>query len=139
MKTFREYLKDQFKKDRSLERDFFRGIEKDRIAVELNYYREKAGITQSQLAQSVGTSQSAIARLESPDYKGYSLRMLRKIAEALDLELVITLRERNKHVYEKETRTLYVVHPSLFVWGKKDGYRFVEHNYAETARKEMVI
>ena len=45
--------------------------------------REEKRLSQEQLAKKVGTSQQAIARLESPTYKGRSLRTLEKIAKVL--------------------------------------------------------
>jgi DNA-binding XRE family transcriptional regulator len=45
--------------------------------------RRRAGLTQQQLADLVGTSQPTIARLEDADYEGHSLTMLRRIAAAL--------------------------------------------------------
>jgi ribosome-binding protein aMBF1 (putative translation factor) len=53
--------------------------------------REKAGLTQGQLAKLVGTTQSVISRLEDADYEGHSLSMLRRIAEALDQRVVVRL------------------------------------------------
>jgi ribosome-binding protein aMBF1 (putative translation factor) len=44
--------------------------------------RAQAGLSQKQLADLVGTSQSVISRLEDADYNGHSLAMLRKIASA---------------------------------------------------------
>ena len=44
-------------------------------------------MTQEQLANKAGTSQSVIARMEDADYDGHSLKMLRRIAEALDCRL----------------------------------------------------
>jgi transcriptional regulator with XRE-family HTH domain len=44
----------------------------------------KAGLTQAQLAKVVGTTASAIWRLEDADYEGHSIAMLRRIAEALN-------------------------------------------------------
>ena len=46
--------------------------------------REEAGLTQSELADRVGTTQSVISRLESDDYEGHSLSMLYRVAAALD-------------------------------------------------------
>ncbi len=51
--------------------------------------RTAAGLTQKQLAELVGTQQSAIARLEDADYEGHSLSMLRRIAEALHQRLEV--------------------------------------------------
>ncbi|MFM5983247.1 MAG: helix-turn-helix domain-containing protein, partial [Sphaerospermopsis kisseleviana] len=42
--------------------------------------RKQAGLTQKQLADLVGTTQSVIARLEDADYEGHSLSMLARIA-----------------------------------------------------------
>lgn len=51
--------------------------------------RVAAGLTQKQLADLLGTQQSAIARLEDADYQGHSLSMLRRIAEALNQKLEV--------------------------------------------------
>ena len=45
--------------------------------------RTKAGLTQMQLAELVGTAHSVISRLEDADYEGHSLRMLQRISAAL--------------------------------------------------------
>ena len=48
-------------------------------------YRKEAGLTQEQLAEIVGTSTSNIGTIESRMYKPISLKMLFKIAKALDV------------------------------------------------------
>ena len=53
--------------------------------------RNKAGLTQKQLAELIGTKQPVIARLEDADYEGHSLSMLQKIAQALNQRVVIHL------------------------------------------------
>jgi len=53
--------------------------------------RTRAGLTQKQLAELIGTRQSVISRLEDADYEGHSLRMLERIAHALDLELRVEM------------------------------------------------
>jgi predicted transcriptional regulator len=53
------------------------------IARKIYALRTKAGLTQQELADRVGTSKSAICRLEDADYEGHSLSMLKRIAEAL--------------------------------------------------------
>lgn len=53
--------------------------------------RTKAGLTQKQLAELVGTKQPVIARLEDADYEGHSLSMLQRIAHALNQRLEIHL------------------------------------------------
>lgn len=44
--------------------------------------RAKAGLSQATLARKIGTRQSAIARLESAEYRGHTLKMLERIALA---------------------------------------------------------
>jgi DNA-binding XRE family transcriptional regulator len=51
--------------------------------------RERAGLTQRQLAELVGTTPSVISRLEDADYGGHSLSMLRRIAAALNKRVEI--------------------------------------------------
>lgn len=51
--------------------------------------RTRAGLTQQELAARVGTTKSAICRLEDADYEGHSLTMLRKIAAALDRRIEV--------------------------------------------------
>jgi len=94
MTNFKDFLKEQFKEDKDLEKDFYKGLEKSRIAIEITAFREKEGLTQAELARRVGTSQSAIARMENADYQNYSIRTLRKIAGVLDLELLVSLRNK---------------------------------------------
>jgi transcriptional regulator with XRE-family HTH domain len=53
--------------------------------------RQKAGLTQQQLAELVGTTQSVIDDLEEADYEGNSLILLHKIAIALKQKLTLNL------------------------------------------------
>ncbi len=53
--------------------------------------RQKAGLTQQQLAELIGTTQSVIDDLEEADYEGNSLIMLHKIAIALNQKLTLNL------------------------------------------------
>lgn len=57
--------------------------EEEDIAFKIRQLRESAGLSQRALAKLVGTSASAICRLEDGDYEGHSLSMLRRIAAAL--------------------------------------------------------
>src|SRR6185312_6022188 len=55
----------------------------DSVARKLTALRLRAGLTQRQLADLVGTTASAICRLEDAEYEGHSLAMLNRIAAAL--------------------------------------------------------
>ena len=59
------------------------------IARLLYTMRTEAGLTQEQLAELVGTTQSVISRLEDSDYEGHSLSMLNRIAEAMHKKLSV--------------------------------------------------
>ena len=53
--------------------------------------RKTRGLSQKQLAEMIGTKQSAISRLESGDYNP-SVQLLHKIANAFDKEMHIEFR-----------------------------------------------
>src|SRR3989442_3675763 len=61
------------------------------VAMQLAALREKAGLSQKQLARKLKTSQQNISRLESPDYEGHSLSMLRRVAEVLGATIRVTI------------------------------------------------
>ena len=53
--------------------------------------RTEAKLSQTALAQMIGTTQSTIACLEEADYEGDSMLMLNRIAQALNHKIKITL------------------------------------------------
>ena len=73
--------------------EMHRLVEEARIntgAAQLIYEgRSKAKLTQKQLADLIGTTQSVIARLEDADYEGHSFSMLHRIASALNKRVEI--------------------------------------------------
>jgi ribosome-binding protein aMBF1 (putative translation factor) len=62
-----------------------------RIAQIIYDARTTAGLTQKQLADAIGTTQSVISQLEDADYEGHSFSMLRRIAQALKMEVEVRL------------------------------------------------
>ena len=60
-----------------------------RVAQLIYDARDRAKLTQAELAELVGTTQSVISRLEDADYEGHSLSMLQRIASALNTRLEI--------------------------------------------------
>ena len=70
----------------------------DEIARSIYQLREKAKLTQKQLAELVGTTSSVISRLEDSGYEGHSLTMLKRIAAALNKRVEIRfLPLKDKH------------------------------------------
>ncbi len=53
--------------------------------------RTEAGLSQQDLADLIGSTQPMISRLEDADYDGHSLSMLRRIADALNKRIYISL------------------------------------------------
>lgn len=66
--------------------------------------RARAGLTQAQLARLIGTDQSVVSRLEDAEYKGHSLAMLRRIADALGQRLQIQFVDGSKAAQPEDTR-----------------------------------
>ncbi|MEX2264370.1 MAG: helix-turn-helix domain-containing protein [Bryobacteraceae bacterium] len=75
--------------DAKREEEYEEEVVNAEIARKIYQLRTAAGLTQQELADRVGTSKSAICRLEDADYEGHSLSMLKRIAEALDKRVEI--------------------------------------------------
>jgi transcriptional regulator with XRE-family HTH domain len=127
MNKFRDFLKEELK-DEKLAKNYYKELEKARIAVEITYFREKSGITQKELAKKIKTTQSVIARLENPDYKKYSLSTLRKVAEALNIELNVSFKEKYAEQYEENNifrhHIIYKPYETPAQWKGKNIYKF---------------
>lgn len=89
--NFDSYLEEQLQDPGFRERFEQAGRAWD-VALRLAELREKAGLSQKELAQRTGTTQQQISRLESTNYEGHSLRMLRKVAAALNAEVVVSFK-----------------------------------------------
>src|SRR5438128_9788392 len=80
--NFDLFLEEQLRDPDFAER-FKRAGEAWDVALQIAELREKAGLSQKDLARKLRTSQQQISRLESPAYEGHSLSMLRRVASAL--------------------------------------------------------
>ncbi len=63
------------------------------ISTQIKTIREKQEMSQAALAQKIGTKQAGISRIESANYDGWSVALLRRLAEALDLRLRVSFEE----------------------------------------------
>lgn len=79
------------KQDPTLAEEFEKADQAWNIAFQIHDLREKVGLTQQKLAGLVGTKQSNIARIESADYTGYTLKTLEKVTKALKARLQIKI------------------------------------------------
>lgn len=90
MRDFKE-VKTQWLKDRELKKAYDElGPRYDLITAVIRK-RLRRGLTQAELAQKVGTKQSAIARFESGDYNP-SLFFVQRLAKALNSKLTLQLK-----------------------------------------------
>lgn len=76
------------------------------IAHQIYQLRQKASLSQAELARRVGTMQSVISRLEDADYEGHSFAMLDRIAGAVERRVEIRFVPPppvDKGAFEQET------------------------------------
>lgn len=90
---FSEYKKELLK-DPEVKAEYDKLEEEFSLASEIIQLRKDKNITQKELAEKIGTSQPAIARLESGSYNKVSLSFLRRVAEALDAKPEVHLRKK---------------------------------------------
>jgi transcriptional regulator with XRE-family HTH domain len=94
-------------------------LERERVNAEvartIYELREQAGLSQKELAERVDTTQSVISRLEDADYEGHSLTMLNRIANALNqqVQVVIRPKERNREMITREGGNVAVLDPDV--------------------------
>jgi ribosome-binding protein aMBF1 (putative translation factor) len=83
----RELYDELIGSDRSAQEEFEQELVNIEAAQLIHDMRTRAGLSQRELARKVGTSASAINRLESDDYRGHTIAMVRRIATALNRRL----------------------------------------------------
>jgi transcriptional regulator with XRE-family HTH domain len=77
------------------------------VARTIRELRQDAGLTQKELAELIGTTQSVISRLEDADYEGHSLSMLDRIARALNQRVRVS----TSPATTKQARTVATASP----------------------------
>lgn len=79
-------------------------LQEERVNAEvarlIHEMRNAAGLSQQQLADLIGTTQSVISRLEDADYEGRSLSVLERIATALNQKLTVVMTAREPEELE---------------------------------------
>ncbi|ODS53513.1 MAG: hypothetical protein ABS36_12795 [Acidobacteria bacterium SCN 69-37] len=79
-------------------------LQEERVNAEvarlIHEMRNAAGLSQQQLAELIGTTQSVISRLEDADYEGRSLSVLERIATALNQKLTVVMTAREPEELE---------------------------------------
>jgi len=81
--NFNDLLNDELKNEKFAKE--YHSLEKEySLAREIIQLRKEQNLTQAELAKLAHTSQPAIARLESGNYKNFSLSFIRRVARALN-------------------------------------------------------
>jgi HTH-type transcriptional regulator/antitoxin HipB len=83
---------------------------KKELWLQLVEARQRAGITQAELARRLGVSQAQVARMEKRGYDAYTLNSLRKYVQALGEEFSLDISVRWKTPMSKESPRLAVNH-----------------------------
>jgi transcriptional regulator with XRE-family HTH domain len=81
------YIKDDPAKLDSLRKDHINA----EIAAQIYRLRANARLSQKQLAELIGTTQSVISRLEDADYSGHSLDTINRIAAAFSCNVCVRI------------------------------------------------
>jgi len=82
-----EIVEQRTRKSAAYRKTFARTLQQIDLALLVREMREGAGLTQTELAKKICTTQSVIARLEDAEYTGHSLAMLERIAVACGVAL----------------------------------------------------
>ena len=88
MKKTKTYM-DKLMKNKEFREKFDKEYQNLCIGEKIAEIRCRANLTQDALAKRTNTTKSAISRYENSDYKGYSMSLLNRIAEACRADLKI--------------------------------------------------
>lgn len=88
-----KYIQQRKERDPVFAEGYDSGYREFMVGILLREARQRAGVTQEELAAAIHTKKSVISRLEN-QASDARVSTLRKVAQALDKELVIELRDR---------------------------------------------
>jgi transcriptional regulator with XRE-family HTH domain len=91
-----KYVQGRMKRSERFRRAYARYGRQVDLAMLVCQMRHAAGLSQAELARRIGTTQSAIARIENAEYAGHSLKLLEKIAVACEVTLELHARRKPK-------------------------------------------
>ena len=88
-KTLLDELQDEIAGNPVMNEAYQKELARLELANQILEARQRAGLSQAQLAERIGTKQPAVARMERGDYKGHSVGTLAKIAVATGTHMEI--------------------------------------------------
>lgn len=92
-KTLDQFIEENMK-DPEFKKSWHSLDEEFELLEEIIKAREGAGLTQGELAKKIGTKQPALSRLEKGGIRKANIETLSKIAEALNMELIIKFKPK---------------------------------------------
>ena len=92
-------------KDREYREAYMEAAVEQGVAWQIRINRQKRGLSQKSLASVIGTQQSAVSRLEDPEYGGHSLETLVQVAKAFDCALAVKFISYSQLASEAERLT----------------------------------
>lgn len=119
-KNFGDVIRDKLASDADLQERVEREAFNIDVAAIIYNARKSKNLTQTQLANKVGTSQSVIARMEDADYGGHSLKMLRRIAKALDCNLGIEFYSKPSRTKSESVKSHEIAWPNPAEYGEDE-------------------
>jgi transcriptional regulator with XRE-family HTH domain len=124
MTTARDALREEFK-DPIARHDYAQIFGDSSIALQIKSLRLQRGLSQKDLAALAEMKQSRISAMEQASYSSWSIRILRRMAKAFDLALVVRF-ESFGHLLDEVTapdKRIALERPSF-----PDDPAFVDHN-----------
>lgn len=90
MNDLKNYISSRKSRDKNFALNFDKGYEEFKIGVLLRQAREKAGLTQEELAKKLKTQKTAISRIEN-HAEDIKLSTLEKVAAALGRQIKVSM------------------------------------------------
>ncbi len=87
-KKIKTYM-DTLMEDKEFKKSFDHEYSKLFVSEQIAKLRKSANLTQEALAKKIHSTKSAVSRYESATYNGYSISLLKKIANACEADLQI--------------------------------------------------
>ena len=95
-------IAEKLRKSEKYRRAFFKARCRDEVVLQIKALRKERRLSQEKMAKRLGMVQSAIVRIEDPDYAQWSFTTLQRVAEALDACWEIRLRKSEEIIDEAE-------------------------------------
>lgn len=90
-KTLMDEIREELARDRELNAAYQRELARLKLANQIAALRREVGLSQTQLAERIGTKQAGVARMERAGYARFTVATLAKIAAATGARLDIRL------------------------------------------------